>query len=219
MRQKLTYTALVKTATLVCFLLAMPFCVSASDTTHIAFTSERDGNAEIYIMDINGKNLRNLTNHPASDFSPAFSPNGRWMAYVSKRDGNGEIYVMYLRTKVSRRLTNDPRSDWNPAWSPDGQWIAFASDRAGMFDIYKVDINGANLQRLTDEGNNHNPDWSPDGQWIVFSSVRARNHDIYVMNPDGEERETTDTSTAIGKWTYLVSGWKTDRLYDGTFGK
>ena len=77
------------------------------------------------------------------------------MAYVSKRDGNGEIYVMYLPTKVSHRLTNDPRSDWSPTWSPDGQWIAFASDRAGMFAIYKMDINGANLQRLTDEGSNH----------------------------------------------------------------
>ena len=115
------------TAGFACFLLAFPVCVPASDPTHIAFASQRDGNHEIYIMDINGENLQNLTNHPSDDFAPALSSNERWMAYVSKRDGNREIYVMNLKTKVSHRLTNHPQSDDEPTWAPDSQSIIFVS--------------------------------------------------------------------------------------------
>ena len=97
----------------------------------VSFTSDRTGNLDIYIIDINGKNLVNLTNHPSDDSSPTWSPDGRAFAYVSNRDGNPEIYVMLsMNTKESRRLTNHQRgSDVDPAWSPDGgQWIAFASE-------------------------------------------------------------------------------------------
>ena len=181
MRRKLTYTALVKTATLVCFLLAMPLCASASDTTHIAFTSERDGNAEIYIMDINGKNLRNLTNHPASDFSPAFSPDGRWIAYVSNRD----IHLINLATKEKHLLTDGKEPDW----SPDSKFIVFVSKRAGRSDIYKMNINGEEVQQLTNDADNYNPSWSPDGQWIAFSSKQdGIPLSVYVMTADGRRR-------------------------------
>ena len=63
----------------------------------IAFTSNRDGNPEVYFMDTEGKNLRNLTNHPARDGAPAWSPDGRWIAFASDREGgpgNLEIYLM-----------------------------------------------------------------------------------------------------------------------------
>ena len=134
MKGKLIYTPLRTTVMFVYFLLAVGFYAQASDTTHIAFTSKRDKNAEIYIMDTNGKNIQNLTNHPATDFSPTFSPNGRWMAYVVNR----EIYLMNLATKERHRLT-EGRS---PDWSPDGESIVFTSNRSGESNIYKIDING-----------------------------------------------------------------------------
>ena len=90
MKRKRIYIMLGSVILLACCLLTVNLCVSASDVTHIAFSSERDGNYDIYIMDIEGKNIQNLTNHPATDFSPTFSPNSRWMAYVSDRD----IYLM-----------------------------------------------------------------------------------------------------------------------------
>ena len=99
MKCKLVSLTLWITATFVCFLLMFALCVSASDATHIAFTSEREGNAEIYIMDISRKNPQNLTNHPARDFQPAFSPDGQWMAYVSDRDGNSRIYLVKAPTR------------------------------------------------------------------------------------------------------------------------
>ena len=187
MKRKFTYTELTTTAIFVCFLFSVNLYVYASDAPFIAFSSNRDGDYDIYIMDIKGKNLQNLTNSPTHEFKPAFSPDGHRMAYVSSRhDGNPEIYVMNLNTKVSYRLTNHPGHDDNPAWSPDGRWIAFDSYREVTYDIYKIEPDGENLQRLTHEvvDRNYNAAWSPDSQSIAFASFRAA-PGIYIMDADG----------------------------------
>ena len=166
MKGKLTYIVVLGTTLLFgYFLLAANRYVYASDVPYIAFSSNRSGNYDIYMMDIKGENLQQLTDHPANEFELTFSPNGRWMAYVSSQhDGYKEIYVMNLSTKVSRRLTHHPKHDNNPAWSPDGRWIAFDSNREGTYDIYKIEPDGENFQRLTHEGDNFNLAWSPDNQ-------------------------------------------------------
>ena len=162
------------TAGFACFLLALPFCVPASDPTHIAFTSPKEGNNEIYIMDTNGKNLQNLTNHPAGDWQPAFSPDGQWMAFVSDRSGTNRIYLMSRNHNELRPLTSHlpSTSDFDPDWSPDGQWIAFTSKHPGVpmstKHIYKINVNTGDLQQLTETGYNRFPKWSPDGDRILF---------------------------------------------------
>ena len=83
-------------------------------------------------------------------------------------------------------MTNHPGSDYSPAWSPDGNWIAFVSDRTGESHIYKIDINGENLQRLTNQGSGSFPTWSPDGQSIAFKSSWNDGHGIFVMDADGK---------------------------------
>ena len=172
----------------------------------VSFTSDRTGNLDIYIIDINGKNLVNLTNHPSDDFSPTWSPDGRAFAYVSNRDGNPEIYVMDVNTKESRRLTNHRATDIDPAWSPDGKWIAFASnqarDHAADTDIYTMDVNGKKVQRLTNKGgHNSTPAWSPDSEWIVFRSTQDGIGGIHVMNADGEkQRALTQVSATSPTW-------------------
>jgi len=181
MKQKLTYIA----GTIIllgCFLLAVDVCGQTSDVKHIAFTSQRTGNSDIYIMDIKGKNIQNLTNHPATDFSPTFSPNGRWMAYVS----NSDIYLMNLGTKERHWLTEGRAPDW----SPDSESIVFTSNRSGESNIYKMDINGEAVQQLTNKGRNGGPSWSPDGQWIAFSSNRDGDifSWVYVMTADGRRQ-------------------------------
>lgn len=188
MRQKFTCTELATTAIFVCFLFSVNLYVYASDVPYIAFSSNRNWNYDIYMMDIKGRNLQNLTNSPTHEFEPTFSPDGQQMAYVSSRhDGYMEIYVMNLNTRVSHRLTHHPKHDNNPAWSPDGRWIAFDSNREGTYDIYKIEPDGENLQRLTHEGNgNYNPTWSPDSQFIAFDSSRgAGKGGIYIMDADG----------------------------------
>ncbi len=85
MKRKFTYSVLVSIILLVCYQLVVDICGQASGATHIGFTSMRTGDNDIYVMEINGKDLQNLTNHLANDFSPSFSADGQWMAYVSKR--------------------------------------------------------------------------------------------------------------------------------------
>ena len=172
----------------------------------VSFTSDRTGNLDIYMIDINGKNLVNLTNHPSDDFSPTWSPDGRAFAYVSDRNGNPEIYVMNMDTKESRRLTNNRATDIDPAWSPDGEWIAFASNQhrehAADTDIYIMDMNGKKVQQLTSKGgHNSTPAWSPDSEWIAFRSTQDGIGGIHVMNADGEkQRALTQVSATSPTW-------------------
>ena len=128
----------------------------------IVFFSDRDGNAEIYVMNADGSSQTNLTNNPAADDEfPAWSPDGSKIAFTSRRDGNAEIYVMNADGSSQTRLTNNPAADYLPAWSPDGSKIAFASSRDGNAEIYVMNADGSSQTRLT---NNGALDWSPDWQ-------------------------------------------------------
>ena len=200
-------------------LFVMNLSAQVPGKQYLSFSSLRSGNLEIYVIDTDGNNLRNLTNHPASDHSATWSPNGRSFAYVSHRDGKGEIYVMDLNKNETHRLTNHPAKDNNPAWSPDGKWIAFASnregDRPGNYDIYKMDANGENLQRLTNEGRyNSAPAWSPDSSSIAFYSIRNDDSGIYVMDTDGRNLRKLDTGISPSwspdgkRITYYNLVWK-----------
>jgi Tol biopolymer transport system component len=156
----------------------------------IAFTSERDGNAEIYVMNADGSNQTNLINNPANDYNPTWLSEDRQVAFLSDRDGNPEIYVMNSDGTNQARLTTnfDGR---NPVWSPDGRYITFESGS----EIYAMSADGTNQTRLTNSlYDNENPVWSPDGNHIAFESNRDGNWDIYVMNADGtnQTRLTND---------------------------
>ena len=163
----------------------------------IAFTSGRDGNAEIYVMDADGKNQRRLTHHPAEDGWPSWSPDGKKIAFSSYRNGgNIQIFVMDSDGQHPIRLS-DGANDKNPAWSPDGQKIAFTGYRdeglpgaVWTIQIYVMDSDGKNRKRLTNgPANNLVPSWSPDGQRIAFVSTRHEATEIYVMNADGSKQE------------------------------
>ena len=183
---------------------------------YVSFNSDRTGNHDIYIIDTNGKNLRNLTDHPAADFSATWAPDGRSFAYVSDRDRNYEIYVMDLNRKETRRLTNHPARDDNPAWSPDGHWIAFSSNREKGHHIYKMNISGEKLQQLTDEGEfNAEPAWSPNGKNIAFHSGIG----IYVMESNGKKPiELKQGKGASPAWSPNGKQIVFSRARDGIFG-
>ncbi len=153
---------------------------------HMAFVSDRDGNVEIYVMNADGSNPRNLTNNATGDGEPAWSPNGTRIAFHSYRDGNPEVYVMDADGSNPRRLTYNAADDYGPAWSPDGTRIAFRSYRDGNAEVYIMDADGSNLRNLTNNAAyDYDPTWSPDGTRIAFASNRDGNFEVYVMNADG----------------------------------
>ncbi|MDQ3803543.1 MAG: LpqB family beta-propeller domain-containing protein [Acidobacteriota bacterium] len=176
----------------------------------IAFSSNRDGNHEIYSMNADGTNQVRLTNNAAGDIEPDWSPDGTRIAFTSNRDGNREIYVINADGSNQVRLTNNSSHDSSPAWSPDGQQIAFISERDGNYEIYVMYADGFGQVRLTDHwAADTDPSWSPDGSRIAFTSARDGNDEIYLMNPDGEHlTRLTNNPTVDAAPTWSPGGAK-----------
>ena len=141
--------------------LLTPLMVVGDVQARIAFMSDRDWNWEIYLMDNDGGNLRNLTNNPGDDQHPSWSPGGKQIVFTTDRSGkdwNRQIYVMDADGGNQRNLSNNDFDDRDPSWSPDGKRIAFVSLRNGNYEIYVMDADEGNLQNLT---NNRHADTKP----------------------------------------------------------
>ena len=210
MQRRHNLTHLILAGLMVFGLTLLMVCVDAQG--QIAFTSGRDGNGEIYVMDAAGGNLRRLTNHPDWDIFPAWSPDGKQIAFMSSRDGHVdeqhgspiyEIYVMDADGTNQHNLTNDPHDDRHPSWSPDGKRIVFETDRdregnPHNIEIYVMDADGTNQRKLTNNlTEDRYPAWSPDGERIAFSARRDGHvvhnlditYEIYVMDADGMNQQ------------------------------
>jgi Tol biopolymer transport system component len=153
----------------------------------IAFTSSRDGNHEVYVMNADGSAQTALTGNPASDSQPAWSPDGSKLAFTSDRDGTYDIYFMNADGSAQASLTSYNGSDFEPAWSPDGSKIAFTSYRdANFWEVFVMNADGSAQTALTgNPASDSQPAWSPDGSKIAFTSSRDGNYEVYVMNADG----------------------------------
>src|SRR5215208_1742788 len=105
--------------------------VPGEDGTKLAFTSDRDLNREIYVMNAqDGSNQTRLTDNADSDSLISWSPDGTKLAFTSDREGNWEIYVMNAQDGSNQtNLTMNPAFDFDPTWSPDGTKLAFTTDR------------------------------------------------------------------------------------------
>ena len=151
---------------------------------------------QIYVMDSDGKNRVRLTDGPAHNLNPSWSPDSQRIAFESTRHIATEIYVMNADGRKQERLTDNRVVDEDPSWSPDGQQIAFSSslvfrgfdEREGDNEIYVMDSDGNNRRMLTDNVvDDTHPSWSPDGQFIAYESWTFRNPmKIHVITAEGE---------------------------------
>jgi len=185
-------------------------CASAARTGKIAFMSDRDGSEQIYVMNADGSNPTRLTNGPANNRRPAWSPDGKKIVFASNRDGDFEIYVMDADGSNPTRLTNNPATDDQPAWSPDGTKIAFTSDRDGNTDIYVMNVDGSSPTRLTKYGPPWEvglASWSPDGTRIAyFEEICDPPPDgcggsTQIMNADGSDDHAVVAGGSRPAWS------------------
>ena len=170
------------------------FATSPGQKGKIAFYTNRDGNYEIYVMDGDGSNPTNLTNHSADDFSPAWSPDGSKIAFSSNRSGGiFDIHVINADGSNVTKLTNGLNAG-APAWSPDGTKIVFTrSVDPSTRQMWLMNANGTNQTDLS--GNigvsDDDPSWSPDGTKIAFARTNSPGStltDIWVMDANGQNK-------------------------------
>jgi Tol biopolymer transport system component len=165
------------------------------DGSKIAFSTNRDGNWEIYVMNADGSGATRLTTNRSSDDSaPAWSPDGTKIAFHTDRDGNYEIYVMNADGTAQTNLTKESGAeDASPSWSPNGSRIVFASEG----DLYTMNADGTVQTKLTSDPNDDSfPAWSPDGTKIALGTRVGRKAFIEVINADGSGRTRLTTGGA-----------------------
>ena len=157
----------------------------------IVFSSNRDGNFELYTIKASGLGLSQLTKTraPVQNLEPQWSPDGNSVVFTRTSmsptlSGSG-IYLLKVSTGTVGRLSppSHGSADHNAMWSPNGTRIAFASDRAGSNDIYVMSASGTGLMQLTLKiSNDDHPTWSPDGTQIAFVSDRTGATEIFALN-------------------------------------
>lgn len=139
----------------------------APKTAKIAFTSTRDGNADIYLMNPDGSEQVNLTQSRSHETQPAWSPTGEHILFNSNQDGEWDLYLMDADGTNVRKIFQGLARRSYPTWSPDGKRIAYTREST----IYIATRDGQNVEELR---NGVYPDWSPDGEQIAF--VLRRGH-------------------------------------------
>ena len=180
--------------------VATGVCVGGNCAKNGQIAFVRDN--EIFMMNSDGTSPMNLTNNPATDTSPNFSPDGANIIFSTNRDGNNEIYRMRSDGSNLVRLTNNAASETSPYYSPDGSMIVFISNRDGNSEIYKMNADGANQVRLTNDAALQNvPAFSPDGQKIIFvTSATASPMKLWSMNADGSNQQQFPDSNQGGNF-------------------
>lgn len=177
------------------------------DGSRIAFRSTRNGNADIYVMNVDGSAVARLTRDSAPDDAPEWSPDGSRIVFTSDRGGWPDLYDMNADGTDVRRLTNDAARDVDPVWSPDGTHIAFASDRhdpGANLEIYVMGADGSQITRLTQSTwSKDRPDWSPDGSMIAYRGSKESGAavGVYLVAPDGTTTGYRSANGSSPSWS------------------
>src|SRR5579864_6218388 len=162
-----------------------------NDGLEIAFIAGGD----LWVMDTELREPKQVTSTPEEERSPVFSPDGDWLYFVSDRDGRSEVYrakrgdgakYWWQNSKfVTEPLTKDGKQKFNLTISPDGSHVAFLSER-GDLNIMAAD--GKDLHTLVQSFSPVEYDWSPDGQWLTFSKEDENfNRDVFIQPVDGSK--------------------------------
>jgi len=162
----------------------------------LAFASNRTGRSQIYLINIDGTDERQLTNLEEGACQPSWSPNGNQLIFTSPCRLNVAQYAgssLWLidvdregNPGEARQLRTAPGGDFDPAWAPGGDRVAFTSVRDNRPQIYVMKLDGTEVTNLTDDlAQNRQPVWSPDGSQMLLTSTRGGVDEIFIMPADG----------------------------------
>ncbi|HUP48866.1 MAG TPA: Tol-Pal system beta propeller repeat protein TolB [Thermoanaerobaculia bacterium] len=154
--------------------------------TQIAFSSDRSGHWEIWLMDWDGANQRQITNHRTLSILPSWAPDNERMVYTSFAGGRSDMWVINRRGGGQIRLSTGLALNTSASFSPVSDDVAFVGSVEGNPDIYLIRDNGTNVRRVTTSSSiESTPEWSPNGRHISFTSGRSGTPQIYIMDAEG----------------------------------
>ena len=176
----------------------------------MAFVSQRTGNLQIWLMDANGENMRQITNVKDGACQPSWSPDGRQLAFISPCDGKKDSYTgtkIYLINVDGSNMRMvpipySPAGDYDPAWSPDGDRIAFTSLRSEKSHIFVYNLRSQNLEEISESRSaDKQPTWAPLGTEIIVFIRESLNNQLWLVTTDGRPpMQLTRSGNVLNQW-------------------
>ncbi|GMR09820.1 MAG: hypothetical protein BMS9Abin28_0640 [Anaerolineae bacterium] len=178
----------------------------------IAFASDRDGVPQIYLVNVDGTGLVALTNLRDGACQPFWAPDGQALVFTTPCAGSQETYpgaglwILDMENLQPQPLQTAPGGDYDPSWSPEGERIAFASGRGGRPQIYSTNLDGTEVENLSNNfARELQPVWSPQGTALLFVSYRKGNAQLWSMSDNGENDQRFgfgDTEDTHPAWSH-----------------
>ena len=182
------------------------------DGTKVAMSLSKDGNTDLYEMDLRGQNLRRLTSTAAIDTSPCYSPDGTQIVFNSDRGGSQQLYVMGAGGGGEKRISYGDGRYATPVWSPRGDYIAFTKIMGGSFGIGVMRPDGSGERMLASGFLVEGPTWAPNGRVLMYfqqqpnSGSRAGSVTLHQIDITGRfgRQVPTPTDASDPAWSPLI---------------
>jgi TolB protein len=167
----------------------------------VAMVSNRTGRKELYVCDMDGKNVRQITKDRSIVVGPGWTPDGKNIVYTSYKRGYPNVYL----TGRSKPVSSHGGLNASGAVSPNGKSMAIILSRDGNPELYTKSLRTGSLKRLTKtrKGNEASPTWSPDGKHIAYVSDTSGSPQIYIISKDGGRAQrltSTGTENVAPDW-------------------
>ena len=155
----------------------------------MALTLSKDGNMEIYVLDLRSRRLRRMTNNGAIDTEAAWAPDGRSIIFTSDRAGQPQIYQMPAAGGQNNRMTFEGKYNAGGRFSPEGDKMAYVHETGGAYRIAIQELGTSTVKPLTDSRLDESPSFAPNGSMILYATVEGGRSVLAAVSADGRIRQ------------------------------
>lgn len=176
-------------------------------------STQHRATSDLYIKSVTGQTVTQLTNDPANDVMPSFSPDGQRIAFASNRSGSWDIYVMGAKGGQAIQLTSEPSHELHPSWSPDGKNLAFCrlNPGSGRWEVWTIDVANPGVSSFLAHG--LLPQWNPVTDHIAFQKPRERGeryYSVWTIQYDGAEAHNPTEIAGDPEFACVSPTWSPD---------